>query len=318
MKKILTLLLGIILFSGCTKDDKSEAVPAPPENLTGVVISTTAINLTWTDRSTNETGFKIERKLVGGTFEVIGTTATNIATFSNTGLTPATTYIYRVYSYNEGGKSPTYSIELTLTTYSTIPSVTIGTQTWTTKNLDVATYSDGTLIPQVTDPTAWASLTTGAWCYYNNDSANGTTYGKLYNWYAVAGIWNEASKIDASQRKKLAPTGYHIPSDAEWTTLTTYLGGESIAGGKMKATGTSLWLSPNTAATNSSGFTGLPGGLRSYNGTFWNIGHASDWWSSSEDGTARAMLRFLDSDFGIAYGDIDEKEYGFSVRCLRD
>ena len=151
--------------------------------------------------------------------------------------------------------------------------VAIGSQTWSIKNLDVATYSDGTLIPEVTDPTEWANLTTGAWCYYNNDSANGATYGKLYNWYAVAGIYNEASKTNANQRKKLAPTGYHTPSDAEWTTLTDYLGGESVAGGKMKETDTANWLSPNHNATNSSVFSGLPGGYRNYNETFYNIGH---------------------------------------------
>jgi uncharacterized protein (TIGR02145 family) len=315
MKKILALLLGIILLTGCTKDDKAEAVPAPPENLTGEVISTTAINLTWTDRSTNETGFKIERKLVSGTFELIGTTATNIATFSDTGLTPSTNYIYRLYSYNEGGKSPVYSNELTLTTYSTIPSVNIGTQTWTTKNLDVATYSDGTVIPQVTDPTAWANLTTGAWCYYNNDPATGTTYGKLYNWYAVAGIHDTDPN---TPNKKLAPTGYHIPSDVEWTTLTNYLGGESVAGGKMKATGTWLWFSPNTEATNSSGFTGLPGGFRNFDGTFYNVGDYGIWWSSSESNTAIAWYRYLYYVNGTANRGNTNKIHGFSVRCLRD
>lgn len=140
--------------------------------------------------------------------------------------------------------------------------VTICTQTWATKNLDVTTYNDGTPIPQVTDPTAWANLTTGAWCYYNNYAANNATYGKLYNWYAAAGIYDAASLANPALRKKLAPTGYHVPTDAEWTILTTCLGGESVAGGKMKSTGTSLWTAPNTAATNSSGFTGLPGGCR--------------------------------------------------------
>ena len=323
MKKTLTLLLGMLLLYSCsTTSDGNTAitavVPAPPENLTGEVISTTAIKLTWTDRSTNETGFKIERKLVGGTFELVGTTVTDIATFNDTGLTPSTSYIYRVYSYNEGGKSPVYSNELTLTTNSTIPSITIGTQVWTTKNLDVAAYSDGTVIPQVTDPQQWASLTTGAWCYYNNYASTGVTYGKLYNWYAVVGIWNEASKTDVTQRKKLPPTGYHIPSDAEWTTLITYLGGEIVAGDKMKATGTSLWVSPNQGATNSSGFTGLPGGCRDGNGTFNNIGYYGFWWSSTEDGTTSAWHRYLYYSSGGADGVSYNKGDGFSVRCLRD
>ena len=201
----------------------------------------------------------------------------------------------------------------------TFTTITIGTQTWTTKNLDVATYSDGTPIPQVTDPTAWANLTTGAWCYYKNDAATGTTYGKLYNWYAAAGIYDAASLSNPALRKKLAPTGYHVPTDAEWSTLTTCLGGESVAGGKMKEAGTTHWNSPNTLATNSSGFTGLPGGYRYDVGPFLNIGNYGYWWSSSEVDTKIAWSRYLDSFAGSAtsYGP-SLKEDGFSVRCLRD
>lgn len=197
----------------------------------------------------------------------------------------------------------------------TFTTTTIGTQVWTTKNLDVATYSDGTVIPQVTDPTAWSNLTTGAWCYNNNDSANGTTYGKLYNWYAVAGIHDTDPN---TPNKKLAPTGYHIPSDAEWTTLTTYLGGESIAGGKMKSTGTSLWNAPNTEATNSSGFTGLPGGYRNSNGLFSTTSFFGYWWSSSENGPTYAWNRNLYYSIGRADRNNGNKPVGFSVRCLRD
>ena len=194
--------------------------------------------------------------------------------------------------------------------------VVIGTQTWEIKNLDVTTYSDGTVIPEVSDPTQWAALTTGAWCYYNNTTANGTTYGKLYNWYAVAGIWDEASKTDATLRKKLAPTGWHVPTDAEWTTLTTFLGGQSVAGGAMKAT--TLWNSPNTSATNSSGFTGLPGGLRDELGTFIDIGTLGHWWSSSEFDTTHALFLALDYNNGSVFRTDFLKTYGFSVRCLRD
>jgi uncharacterized protein (TIGR02145 family) len=196
--------------------------------------------------------------------------------------------------------------------------VTIGTQTWLTKNLDVANYSDGTVIPQVTDPTAWANLTTGAWCHYDNNPANDAIYGKLYNWYAAAGIYDAASLANPALRKKLALTGYHVPSDEEWSTLTTYLEGESVAGGKMKETGTELWTYPNTDATNSSGFTSLPGGTRSSDGTFHVIGDFGFWWSSSEAGTANAWDRFLNYFNGDAYRDNDNKTSGFSVRCLRD
>ena len=152
----------------------------------------------------------------------------------------------------------------------TIPSVTIGPQVWTDKNLDVTTYLDGTVIPQVTDANAWAGLTTGAWCYNGNDVANGAIYGKLYNWYAVNDV------------RGLAPQGWHIPTDAEWATLSTLLGGSAAAGGKMKTTGTTRWNTPNTNATNESGFAGLPGGYLDYNGPFSNVGSLGGWWSATE------------------------------------
>ena len=195
-------------------------------------------------------------------------------------------------------------------------SIKIGTQTWTTKNLDIATYSDGTPIPQVTDPKEWYSLTTGAWCYYNNDPANGTTYGKLYNWYAVAGIHDTDPN---TPNKKLAPTGYHIPSEVEWTTLTTFLEGEAVAGGKMKAKGTSLWITPNTEAINSSGFTGLPGGYRGGgSGAFNDVGYYGNWWSYSEYNTNFAWRRALDYSNGNVFRNDTNKTRGFSVRCIKD
>ena len=199
-----------------------------------------------------------------------------------------------------------------------IPQVTICNQVWATRNLDVTTYSDGTVIPQVTDPTAWSNLTTGAWCYYYNDPSKGAVYGKLYNWYAAAGIYNAASLTNPTLRKKLAPMGWHVPTDTEWTTLTDCLGGGSVAGGKMKATGTSLWSSPNTDATNSSGFTGLPGGIRDSFGTFYNIGNYGYWWSSSEFDSALAWVRDLYYFVGGAYRGLNNKTTGFSVRSLRD
>jgi len=182
----------------------------------------------------------------------------------------------------------------------------IGDQIWTLKNLDVATYRNGDAIPQVQDAIAWSNLTTGAWCYYENNTANGSSYGKLYNWYAV------------NDSRGLAPTGYHIPTDAEWTTLTTYLGGESVAGGKMKST--SGWQNNGNYGngTNTSGFTGLPGGYRDGDGGFANIGALGGWWSSSEYSTSFAWFRSLSYDYGIVYSYYYYKQNGFSVRCLRD
>lgn len=200
-------------------------------------------------------------------------------------------------------------------------TIIIGTQIWQTRNLDVTTYRDGTPIPQVTDPTAWANLTTGAWCYYNNDANNNTTYGKMYNLYAVEGIYDAASLSDTTLRKNLAPTGYHVPTDAEWTIVNTFLGGESVAGGKMKETGTAHWLSPNTSATNSSGFTGLPGGFRhqSY-GTYINIGSFGYWWisGSSDCGTNGGRIRGLGYSAADALTSCNYYTFGCSVRCLSD
>lgn len=201
-------------------------------------------------------------------------------------------------------------------------SVIIGTQEWTKENLNVSKYSDGTPIPQVTDPTAWANLTTGAWCYYENNTVNGPICGKLYNWYAVAGIHDTDP---STPNKILAPQGWHVPSDTEWFTLTTFLGGGSVAGGKMKSTDINflVWFSPNTAATNESGFTGLPAGWRiviNNNRDFEFIGQYSFWWSSSEDVTqpSRAWSRFLSYENDNASRVNYDKVFGMSVRLINN
>jgi uncharacterized protein (TIGR02145 family) len=196
-----------------------------------------------------------------------------------------------------------------------IPSVTIGNQIWTNKNLDVSTYRDGTVIPKVDDAT-WSTLTTGAYCYYNNDSTTyAAIYGKLYNWYAVVGIHDNDAN---TPNKTLAPEGWHVPTDGEWTTLTTYLGGLSVAGGKMKEAGLAHWVTPNTGATNESGFAGLPGGYRDSNGSFDYIGSLGYWWSSTELDTTGAWYRYLFNGNGNVYRNGFNEGSGFSVRCLRD
>jgi uncharacterized protein (TIGR02145 family) len=323
MKNALLFLMGIILFVGCKKDDLTVA-PAPPENLTGVVISSSRIDLAWIDRSTNETGFKIERKIQGGTFIVIGSVSANSNTFIDSGLTASTSYIYRVYSYNSGGNSPMYSNEITIITESKIPTINIGGQVWTKINLDVSTYSDGTPIPQV-DSMAFRNTTIGAWCYYHNSSANGKVYGKLYNWNAVLGIWNDASKTDLSQRKQLAPEGFHIPSYAELSLLVSNLGGFYVAGGKLKSTGTLLWESPNYGATNESGFTGLPGGALTVTNSisFKYMRQNGIWWSTTDASKVgqspfNAMVLVLDK--GETTGTVNsyDKRSGLSVRCIKD
>ena len=328
MKKFLTLLLGITLAYSCSTSDDGNGnstttvVPVTPSNLTGTVASTTQINLSWTDNSTNETGFKIERKTGTGTFAVVGTTATDVTTFNDTGLMPGTIYTYRLYSYNTGGNSPTYSNELLLTTRFIVTdidgnvyeSINIGSQIWTISNLNVSKYKDGTPIPQVSDPTQFYNLTTGAWTYYNSDPANGAIYGKLYNWYAVAGIHDNDPN---TPNKVLAPQGWHVPSFAEWATLSTFLGGESIAGGAAKEIGNLHWTSPNTGASNSSGFTGLPGGIMRPTGTLF-IGIDGNWWSSTQQNQTGAYGKTLHNN-NILFGTIGAaKALGFSVRFVKD
>ena len=196
-----------------------------------------------------------------------------------------------------------FSLILLLSFTIKAQEIKIGTQTWTTKNLDVTTYRNGDVIPEVVQDTTWAKLTTGAWCYYENKTANGTTYGKLYNWFAV------------NDPRGLAPKGYHIPTDAEWTILTDYLGGDTIAGTKMKST--SGWDN-NGNGSNTSGFAGLPGGYRFNGGYFFFIGARGFWWSSSEGNTDYAWCRGLSNGDGLLDGGYNPKHFGFSVRCLRD
>jgi uncharacterized protein (TIGR02145 family) len=183
-------------------------------------------------------------------------------------------------------------------------TVTIGTQVWMAENLKTTKYDDETAIPLVTDEKAWEALKTSAYCWYNNDIANKEIYGALYNWFAV-------------KTNKLCPSGWHIPNDAEWTTLTTYLGGVGVAGSKLKEKGTIHWKNPNTEATNESGFTAHAGGYRNFVGTFNYSGDLGYWWCSEEYNTSNAWFRNMgNSSSNVGRYDYN-KNGGFSVRCLR-
>jgi uncharacterized protein (TIGR02145 family) len=181
-------------------------------------------------------------------------------------------------------------------------TVTIGSQIWMAENLRATKYRNGNDIANVINNFTWASLSTGAWCDYSNFDSR---YGHLYNWYAV------------SDSRNIAPIGWHIPTDAEWTTLTTYLGGESVAGGKLKCVGYSDWGSPNTGATNETGFNALPGGLRGYDGTFSNLGFYGNWWSASMNGI-NVWYRNMDYYKNYVYRNSIYMNTGFSVRCIRN
>ena len=238
---------------------------------------------------------------------------TGIFTSSLTGLTAGTTYYVRAYATNGAGTA--YGSEISFTTPrpltgtvndidgNTYNYVTIGTQTWMVENLKTTKYRNGDAIANVIDGATWGGLSSGAYCWYNG---YGATYGALYNWYAVA------------DSRNIAPTGWHVPTDAEWYTLTDYLGGLNAAGVKLKEAGTVHWRTPNTGASNSSGFTALPGGYRDDNGIFGYIGGYGYLWSSTEYSTLQAWTMYTGYDLsnaGIGYG---RKVYGYSVRCLRD
>ena len=203
-------------------------------------------------------------------------------------------------------KSSSGWVSLTTASGVFLPTVIIGTQQWMQKNLEVAFYRNGDPIPEVTDPTAWAALTTGAWCYYNNDPNTGYTYGKLYNWYAV------------NDPRGLAPAGWHIHTNAEWTMLENSLGGNLVAGGRIKEPGITHWINPNTGATNISGWAGLPGGRRDFNGVFGEVGSNTYWWSSTENTPTNAWSRSLTFFNSVITWYISDKKEGFSVRCMRD
>jgi uncharacterized protein (TIGR02145 family) len=198
-------------------------------------------------------------------------------------------------------------------------TIQIGKQIWMAENLKTTQYNDGKPIPNVTDDKKWEKLNTGAWCYYDNKPDNNTLYGKLYNWYVV-------------NTGKLCPKGWHIPTTEEWDEFVISLGGSvnnsgsySVDGGKMKAT--ALWTAPKINATNSSGFTALPGGYRNFStldtrisnsNMFRNIGHASFWWTASEYGTLTASNCYLTENYNTLDNYRTPKTSGYSCRCVKD
>jgi uncharacterized protein (TIGR02145 family) len=185
--------------------------------------------------------------------------------------------------------------------------VQIGTQLWMGENLKTTKYNDGSAITNVTDNKAWMNLTTPAYCWYNNDaSANKNVFGGLYNWYAV-------------NTGKLCPVNWHVPNDIEWTAFGNILGGLSIAGGKMKETCSDKWQSPNTGATNESGFSALPAGGRDiYVGIFSYIAQNGYWWSATEFNTTNAYYRYLYYNYKNLYTSNISKGFGFPVRCIKN
>lgn len=260
---------------------------------------------------------------------------TGIFTSNITGLTAGTTYYVRAYATNSTGTA--YGNEVSFTSASsasitdgdgnTYPTITIGSQVWMAENLRTTKYRDGSSIPLVSSYTDWANnwnngnpLKTPMMCWYLNDPSTyaANKFGALYNWYAV----NPAT----NGNKNVCPTGWHVPSVGDWITLINFLdpsadGGNNylnIGGGKMKSTGTQYWASPNQDATNSSGFSGLPGGYRYTDAGFNLVGIIGRWWSTTEDYSTKALARSLESNVGHVLTDSEFKSSGLSVRCVKD
>jgi uncharacterized protein (TIGR02145 family) len=203
--------------------------------------------------------------------------------------------------------SPSAAVDADGNIYDTVH---IGAQAWMKQNLKTTHYRDGSAITEVEDSAAWANIystsaTTPAWCYYNGNAANNATYGKLYNWYAV------------TDPRNVFPTGYHVPTDSDWTVLSNYLGRDEVSGGHLKST-SELWLTPNTCADNSSGFTALPAGTRNYTGAFNYLGGNSTFWSSTTATSTLAWFRDLYYNDSSCVRDDYVKANGFSVRCVGD
>jgi uncharacterized protein (TIGR02145 family) len=241
-------------------------------------------------------------------------TGTGSFTSNLTGLISGTTYYVRAYATNSIGTA--YGNEVSFMTLETMGTVTdadnniyqtlsIGTQMWMKENLKTTKLNDGTLIPLVTDNT-WSTLTTPAFGWYNNDVATyKEIYGGYYNFYTVS-------------TGKLCPAGWRVPSDADWMALFSFLGGTSIAGGKLKETGTTHWLGPNTGATNESGFTGLPGGYRfPGDGSYGGITQLANWWTATQQDPNMGFHKQLQWDTSVIGQAGGVKTWGRNVRCVK-
>ena len=339
-------------------DSKTDLSPDEwaPTNLQAEVLNDSEIKLTWTQEKTPISGFKLSRKTGNGSLIQIAELSANVSEYTDTGLSIDTDYTYRLKAFTDVNESN--NSETTMNLYydclsvfmgtaaedcsgecngtafenacdncvggnsgvdenncgivmdidgNEYATVIIGNQVWMAENLKVSKYRDGSAIPTGHSDNDWMNLSTGAYSVYDNTESNADTYGYLYNWYAV------------DDSRNIAPAGWHVATDAEWTTLTDYLGGTSVAGGKMKETGTSHWNSPNTGATNESGFTAFPGGYRHYNnGKDYDIGSYGYFWSSSEVSSNSAWGRRLYYNNSEVYRNNDTKKRGCSVRCVRD
>ena len=314
------IITALLISEGCKKSDSSTSTPAPVTILTAPVLSaTTAANAITTTNAisggniTSDGGASVTARGVCWNTSANPTTANSktndgigTGAFDShiTGLTPNTVYHVRAYATNSVASG--YGTEINFTS-SASGVITICSLVWMDKNLSVSTYRNGDPIPVVTDPNIWSTLTTGAYCYHNNDPASEALYGKMYNWYAV------------NDPRGLAPVGWHVSTLADWAALSTCLGGDLVSGGALKETGFTHWASPNTGATNSSGFTALPGGYRANTGTYTSVpGTTIFWWTSTELSPTEASERGVENTSSKLFNSPYLKVGGSYVRCVKN
>ena len=328
--KINILVLIIVILTSCEKREHTNPFDTEcpkelwsPTNFKAVQEGTT-VKLTWYQPTNHITGFNIQKTVTGSSTTNMPVQSSMVSQVIDNTLIGGKIHTYSITAYAGNNISNTVTTSITpiftsaivfntSLTYGTLSdidgnvykTIKIGTQTWMASNLQVTKYNNNTAIPLVTDNNTWKNLATPGYCWYNNDViANKNTYGVLYNWATV-------------NTGKLCPTGWHVPTLAEWTILITYLGGGSAsggAGGHLKEIGFLHWLSPNGGADNSSGFTALPGGYRYNDGTFHDLSFYGGWWSSTE-GEFREMNW---NDGSIAPYINYNKNMGWSVRCIKD
>jgi len=320
---IIPVILGLFLLIGCEDETDNTDVPVLTTNEITEITQTTAVS---GGNISSNGGEEIiacgicwntsENPTLSDNFTADDLTEDSFNS-NLTELAANTTYYVKAYATNKNGTA--YGNQVSFTTLEEEQTVTdidgnvydvveIGTQTWMVQNLKVTKYRNGDAIQNISDNNEWMNSTTGAYCNQNNWSENSDTYGRLYNWFVV------------NDSRNVCPDGWHIPTDTEWNTLIDYLGGEEIAGGKLKEVGTMHWSSPNTGATNETGFTALPAGARDYaDGSFVAFGTSGYWWSSTEYSSEEALYQGVYSSTTMIGGDVHfDKNTGFSIRCIKD